>query len=43
LAEAIDASVADHLPTNQQNDADRQKPEGKKAPALIHEPKEIIN
>jgi hypothetical protein len=43
LAEAIDASVTHHLPANQQHDADWQQPEGKKAPALIHEPKKFVN
>ena len=43
LAEAVDASVAYHLPADQQHDADWQQPEGKKAPALIHEPKKFVN
>ena len=43
LAEAVDASVAHHLPADQQHDADWQQPEGKKAPALIHELKKFVN
>ena len=43
LAEAIHASIAHHLPADQQHDADWQQPEGKKAPALIHEPRKFVN
>ena len=43
LAEAIHASVAYHLPADQQHDADWQQPEGKKAPALIHELRKFVN
>jgi hypothetical protein len=34
----VQTTVADHLPTDQEHDADGQKPEGDKAPALIHDP-----
>jgi hypothetical protein len=43
LVEAIDASIAYHLPADQQHDADWQEPEGKKAPALIHELRKFVN
>ena len=35
---ATDSSVAHDLPADQQNYSDRQQPENKKAPALIHDP-----
>ena len=34
----VQTTVADHLPTDQEHDADGQKPEGDKAPTLIHDP-----
>ena len=37
-AHSVDASVAHDLPADQQDHGDRQEPENKEAPALIHDP-----
>ena len=34
----VQTTVTDHLPTDQEHDADGQKPEGDEAPTLIHDP-----